>query len=88
MIFSGFVYIGAFILSIVSAVFPNSSGFSQEFLTNFETLGGYVALVNTLFPVDTLATVLTILIATELIIFGFRSFKWIFSYLPFVGGKG
>lgn len=88
MLFTGIVYIGVFILGIVTAVFPVSSGFSNDFILAFDTLGGYVALVNTLLPVDTLATALAILIGVELIVFSFKSFKWVVSHVPFVGGRG
>jgi len=88
MIFSGFVYLGAFILQAIVAVLPTSSGFPPEVASAFTTMAGYVQILNTLLPISTLATVLGLLIAVDVAIFGFKSFKWVISHIPFVGGRG
>lgn len=88
MIFSGFVYLAAYLLQLVIFVLPVGTGFPPEVQSAFTSLGGYVGLLNTLLPISTLAAVLAILIATDIAIFGFKTFRWIIGYIPFVGGRG
>lgn len=88
MITTGFVYLGATILSLIVAILPTSTGFPAELSSAFVTMGGYVQILDTILPVSTLATVLGILISVDLAIFGFKTFKWLISHLPFVGGRG
>lgn len=88
MIFTGFVYIGAYILSAIIAILPTSTGFPSEVTDAFTTMAGYVQILDTILPISTLATVLGILIAVDLAIFGFKTLKWLVSHIPFVGGRG
>lgn len=88
MIFSGFVYIGAYILQLIISVLPTSSGFPPEVASAFTTMGGYVQMLDTLLPIQTLATVLAIIISVDVAIFGFKTFKWLLAHIPFVGGRG
>ncbi len=88
MIFTGFVYVSAFLLQMATNLLPSSNGFPQELIDAFTTMGSYAGLLNTLLPLETLAIALGILISIDLAIFGFKSFKWIVSHLPFVGGRG
>jgi hypothetical protein len=88
MIFSGFVYVGTFVLQLITSILPTSSGFPVEVQDAFNTMGGYVMILDSILPIGTLATVLGILIATDLIIFGFKTFKWVISHIPAVGGRG
>jgi hypothetical protein len=88
MIFSGFVYVASFVLNMVTSILPSGTGFSPEVQNAFLTMGGYVGILNTLLPISTLAVVLGIIIATDVAIFGFKTFKWLVSHVPFVGGKG
>ena len=86
MIFSGFVYVATFILTMITAVLPTGTGFPPEVQSAFTQMGGYVGMLNTLLPLSTLATVVAIVFATDLIIFGFKTFRWLISHVPFVGG--
>jgi len=88
MIFTGFVYIAAYILQLIVSILPTSTGFPSEVTAAFVTFGGYVQILDTVLPIATLATVLGILVAVDLSIFAFKTFKWIFSHLPFIGGRG
>jgi hypothetical protein len=87
MIFTAFVYLASFILGLIVGILPTSTGFPSEVQSAFDTMAGYVQILNTLLPIGTLATVLTLLVATDIIIFGFKTLKWLFSYIPFIGGR-
>jgi len=88
MIISGLLIIAGFILTSVISVFPVSTGFPTEVTTSISTLAGYVALINVLLPVPTLATIIGLLVSVEIAVFGFKTFKWLISHIPFVGGRG
>lgn len=88
MIVSAFIIFATYILTLVISLFPDSAGLSSSFQTSADTLGGYVGLINTLLPVDALAFAITTLITVQLSVFGFKTFKWVLSHLPWFGGKG
>jgi len=88
MIFSGFVYLASYILSLLLLILPTSTGFPTDVQSAFNTFAGYVQILNTLLPISTLATVLAVLVATDLAVFGFKTFKWLISHIPLVGGRG
>jgi len=88
MIFTSFVYLAAYVLGFIVDILPVSTGFPSDVQTAFNTMGGYVQLLDTLLPIGTLAIVLGILVSVDVAIFGFKTFKWLVSYIPFVGGRG
>jgi len=88
MIFTSFVYLASYVLGFIVNILPDSTGFPSDVQTAFDTMGGYVQLLDTLLPVGTLAVVLGILVSVDVAIFGFKTLKWLVSYIPFVGGKG
>ena len=88
MISSAFIYLASYIIGFFVVLFPASTGFPSDITNAFTTMGGYVQVLNTILPITTLASVLVILFATDIIIFGFKTMKWLVSYLPFIGGRG
>lgn len=88
MIVSSFIVFVTYLLSLVVGLFPTSTGFSSGFSTAASQMSGYVGLINTLLPVDTLAIAISTLVTVQLSVFGFKSFKWLLSHLPIVGGRG
>lgn len=76
------------ILSWFISLLPTSQGFPQELWDAVEGIGGYVSMFSVIMPLEALAATLTIVLAVELGIFGFKTFKWITSHIPFLGGKG
>ena len=88
MIFTGFVYIGSYILQLIVSILPTSTGFPPDVASAFATMGGYVQMLDTLLPISTLATVLGIIVSVDVAIFGFKTFKWLISHIPAVGGRG
>lgn len=87
MIVSGFLYLSATLLNAVLGLFPNSTGTPAGFTNAVDTLAGYVGILDPLVPLDTLATVFTLIISYELAVFTFRGFRWIISHIPFIGGR-
>jgi len=75
-------------LSFVIGLFPSGTGFPESFHTAFSTLGDYLHILDPIIPINTLLTCLTLVFAVEIAIFGFKTFKWIFSHVPFIGGRG
>jgi len=88
MIVTAFVSIITYFLSLLVAVFPESTGLPSELTAATNYLGGYLNLLDPIVPIDTLGTTLGILVLIELAIFGFKTAKWIISHLPMVGGRG
>jgi len=88
MIFTVLISMATYLLTFILAIFPQSSGLPEGFTDAADTVGGYVGLIDTLLPVNALAFCITTLISVQLAIFGFKSFKWLISHLPFIGGKG
>lgn len=88
MIITAFLNILAFILQLIISVFPNGGGLPQEVHNGAILVGGYFGTFDSLLPIATLLSVLTILIGVELLIWGFRTFKWLISHLPMIGGRG
>ena len=88
MIFTSFVYLASYIIGILVVALPDGTGFPSEITSAFATMGGYIQILDTLLPIGTLASVLAVLIGVELAIFGFKSIRWLVSYIPFVGGRG
>jgi len=88
MIFTAFVYLASYALSLLASILPFSTGFPPEVSTAVSTLSGYLGTLNVLLPIPTMAIVLGLFVSVEVAIFGFKTFKWIISHLPWVGGKG
>lgn len=88
MIVSAFIIFSTYVLTLVISLFPNSTGLPSSFQTAADTMGSYVGLINTLLPIDALAFAITTLITVQLSIFGFKTFKWVLSHLPWFGGRG
>lgn len=87
MIVSGFIYLGSFIAGLILQVFPNSSGIPQEGLNAIAIFSGYVGMFNPIIPIPTMLTIIGLVIAFEILIFGFETIRFILSYIPFINGK-
>jgi len=87
MITTFLIFLAVTVLSTIVNFFPVSSGFPQEAIDSVSYIGGYIGMLDPLVPVSTMFTILGLIIALELSIFGFRTLRWLFSYLPFIGGR-
>jgi len=88
MIADVFITISGYVLAVLVNLLPVSTGFPASVATAFTTLGSYVGVLDPIVPIDTLRTVLVLLVSIELIIFTFKTAKWLFSHVPLVGGRG
>jgi len=88
MITEFFINLGVYILAFIVSVFPASEGFPAEVSSSASYLGGLIGVFNPIVPLGTLATVLGLYVAFDVVVFGFKTFKWILSFVPFIGGKG
>lgn len=88
MIFSAFVILASYVILAIAGVLPDSTGFPPEVSTAITTMGQYARVLDLLLPVSTLATIIALVLSTQVAIFTFKSLKWIISYLPFIGGRG
>jgi len=85
MITSGLIYIASLTLSLILAIFPESTGLPTEFTDAITTISGYVGILDPLVPITTLATAVGIVLLYEATIFGFRGLVWIYARIPFLG---
>jgi len=88
MIITAFLNILDGFLNLLVFVFPAGSGFPQAVHDAASQVGGYVGILDPIFPIDTLYTILGLVIIIEVAILGFKSLKWLLSFIPFIGGRG
>jgi len=88
MITTFFINLAFFIANAFISIFPVGSGFPTPFHSAFQNLGSYIQATSSFLPLGTLFICLSLLFTAEVAIFGFRTFRWIISHIPFIGGKG
>jgi len=88
MIYDAFLAAGTFILGFIVQIFPDSTGFPSEVHSAATYMGNLGGMLNPVVPITTLGTILGLIIAIEIIIFSFKTFKWLISHIPVIGGKG
>lgn len=88
MIITLLINLGYLLVTAFISILPSGGTFPPAFHTATQTLGGYLHILDPLVPINTLLTVLTLIFSVELALFGFKTFKWLFSHIPFIGGKG
>jgi len=88
MITTLFISLGSLIISTIVLILPTGSGFPAEVGNAVTYFSGYVGVVDPLLPLDTLHTIILLVIALEIAILTFRMMKWLFGHIPFFGGKG
>jgi len=88
MILSGIISIGAYLLSWIIGILPDSTGFPDEAHTAMSGLGGYLGIWSPILPIATLGTLVALVFSVEIAIFGFKGVKWVTSHIPWIGGKG
>jgi len=88
MIITAFIEILNYILTTLVSVLPSGSGFPEEVHSSATLLGGYARTLDPLLPFDTLFTIITLVVIVEIALLTFRTFKWLLSHVPFIGGNG
>lgn len=87
MITAALIFFASYILTFIASLLPSSAGIPPSVQSAVVTFGGHLRVIDVLLPVDALALAMTTVISIQLAIFAFKSFKWILSHLPFVGGR-
>lgn len=88
MITGFFIKLVSYLLTFLVDKLPTSDGFPEDMIAGFEYLSSFGSLLNTLLPVTTLSIALAILILVDNSTLAFKTFKWVISHLPFIGGRG
>jgi len=88
MIITAIINMSYSVLSWFIGVIPASAGIPAEAHSAAVSLGGYLGIFSPILPIATLLTTITLVYSVEIGIFTFKTFKWIFSHIPLVGGKG
>jgi len=76
------------VVSWIIGLLPTSTGFPADVFTAFSTIGGYTQILDPIIPWSTIATTVGLAFATEIDIFGSKTFKWLLSHIPCIGGNG
>lgn len=74
-------------LSFLIGLFPSGSGFPTAFHDATQALGGYLHILDPLVPINILLSCVLLIFGVEIALWGFKMFRWIFSHVPFIGGK-
>jgi len=77
-----------FFINGLISIFPSGSPFGADVHSAFATLGSYFGVMDSFVPISTLLNCLLLVFAVEIAIFGFKTLKWIISFIPMIGGKG
>lgn len=88
MILTGLLNITYYLLSFLLSLFPIGGNWPQAVHTSAQSLGGYLDIISPIVPISTLATVISLIFTIEIAFFSWRTLKWIFSFIPVIGGKG
>jgi len=87
MITDAILNIAYFAVSGLVSALPAGGGFPSEVHAAATALGGYAGVLDSILPIPTLLATTTLVFTFELAIFGFKTAKWLLSYVPFIGGK-
>ncbi len=88
MILTGLLNITFYLLNFLLSLFPIGGNWPDEVHTGAIALGEYLNIISPIVPINTLATVIALVFTVEIAFFGWRTLKWIFSFIPVIGGKG
>jgi len=88
MLTTGIIYLGYGLVSLILGIFPAGGTFPASLHNATQALGGYLHILDPLVPISTLLTCLTLVFSVEIALFGFKTFKWLVSHIPFIGGRG
>jgi len=90
MITTAFVYLAGVMISAILLILSPlgfDNGFPEGLQTGVDFLATYIGKADVFIPLDAVLDVITFAIAFEISILTFYVLRWLFSYMPFVGGK-
>jgi hypothetical protein len=90
MITTAFIYLASGVITLLLlplTPFKNSNGFPSSVDTAISSASTYIARADTIIPLSAVETVLTWVIAFEVMVVYFYIMRWLVSYIPGVGGR-
>lgn len=75
------LYISIYAITAPLRLFDNVS-VNSNIATSISTLSGYISGINSVFPVDTIITILGIFLGYEVIIATYKIIKWVYQKIP------
>jgi len=88
MIVSLFIALASLVIDAIVFLLPTGAGFPTEVSTAVTYFASYVGVVDPLLPLDTLHIIILLVIGLEIAVLTFKMAKWLFSHMPYVGGRG
>jgi len=87
MLTTGIIYFAYWVLNQIISWFPTGEPFPSAVHTAVSSIGSYVSIFDPLVPFDTLLVCVLFVFSVEIAVYGFRMFNWLFSHVPFIGGR-
>lgn len=75
-------------LNALISLLPASSGFPDEVNAAAVVIGSQMGVFTPVFPVADLAAALALVSSGAIAIWTWKTFKWISSHIPLIGGRG
>lgn len=85
MISSFFISLGAGILGLVIGVLPLSEGLPADIESTLISIASYINVFSYIFPVGSLFSAVTVVLAFELLWWAFWGVMWIWKRIPILG---
>jgi hypothetical protein len=80
MITDGLISLPIAVLTYLVGLLPDYSGLPSGMETAITTIGSYIAQTGDILPLDTIGTVIGLIIAIELVIMTFNTLAWLFHW--------
>jgi len=74
-----------YIVNFLIGLLPTGGVWPTEVHSAFTTLGGYIGIFDAFIPITIMLYCLTTLFSVEIVIFGFKTVRWIAGHIPFLG---
>lgn len=87
MITNAFFLLPLGLFSIISLIFPVIS-IPSEIASSLASAVSSLWALNSFIPIPTLAIVVGTIFGVEILLFSFNFLRWVFSHIPFIGGRG
>jgi len=76
------------VIAFIIGIFPSSNGFDTTTYAAATAIGGYTGIFAPIVDFRVLGSCVAIAFGVEVAVFGFKTFKWVWSHVPIFGGNG
>jgi len=90
MISSAFIVFASLVISVILLAltpFQGSSGFPAGVDSAVAGLNYYISYVDVFFPIAPINAVIMFIISFEITLFTFKLLRWLYSFIPWFGGR-